>query len=167
MAEKNFVRFKDNRDMGAPHIAEVRYLEEYVDFTVAANQLAGATDNLNIFELPKGTVVVAAGVEQVVAGSAGNTVKARVGTVDYSGTLASDAAVGTYAASATIAASGDPEALVSPAGHVLTAAANLNLLSASGVRATGVVRVWCVITETKSQFGKPGLAVRDAISGTS
>ena len=165
MAEKSFARYKSGVDLAVPHIADVRYIEEYVDFTVAANQLAGATDNLNIFELPKGTVVLAAGVEQVVAGSSGNTVKARVGTVDYSGTLASDAAVGTYAASATIAASGDAEALVNPAGRVLTAAADLNLLSASGVRATGVVRVWCVITETKSRFGRPSLAQRDATLG--
>lgn len=165
MAEKDFVRYKDGRALGAPKIAEMRYLEEYVDFTVAGNQLAGATDNLNIWELPKGTVVLSAGIEQVTAGSAGNTLTARVGTVAYSGTLASDAAVGTQTASATVAASGDAEALTIPAGRVLTAAADFNLLSASGVRATGVVRVWAVVIESKGHFGRPGLAIRDAIAG--
>ena len=82
MAEKDFICYKEDRALAAPPHAELRMLEEYVDFTKAENQLAGATDSLNIWELPKGTVVLAAGVEQVVAGSAGNTVKARVGAVE-------------------------------------------------------------------------------------
>lgn len=166
MAEKDFVRYKEDRPLGAPYLAEMRYLEEYVDFTVADNQLAGATDSLNIWELPKGTVVVAAGIEQTVAGSAGNTLQARVGTVAYSGTLASDATAGTQTASATVAASGDAEALVIPTGRVLTADTDFNLLSASGVRATGVARVWAVVIETKKPFPRPSLAVRDTSTAT-
>jgi hypothetical protein len=166
MAEKDFIRYKEDRQLGAPYLAEMKYLEEYVDFTVAGNQTAGASDSLNIWELPKGTVVVAAGIEQIVAGSAGNTYKARVGTVDYSGTLASDAAVGTQTASATIAASGDVQALVLTAGAVLTADTDFNILSASGVRATGVARVWVVVIETKKPTGRPILAIRDTSTGT-
>lgn len=166
MAEKDFVRYKEDRQLGAPYLAEMKYLEEYVDFTVATNQVAGASDSLNIWELPKGTVVVAAGIEQIVAGSAGNTLTARVGTVAHSGTLASDAAVGTYAATGTVAASGDAEALVIPAGRVLTADTDFNLLSGSAVRSTGVVRVWAVVIETKKPFARPALAIRDVSTGT-
>jgi hypothetical protein len=165
MAETDFVRYKDARPLGVPHLAEMRYLEEYVDFTVAANQVAGSTDSLNIWELPKGTVILAAGIEQVTAGDAGNTLTARVSTVAYSGTLASDAAVGTQTAAATVDADAGGTTLVIPPGRVLTAAADFNLLSGSAVRSTGVVRVWCVVIETKGHTGRPALAIRDAIAG--
>jgi hypothetical protein len=149
MAELDFVRYKSGRALGVPPIAEMRMLEEYVDFTLAANQTAGVSDSLNIFELPKGTVVFAGGIEQVVAGTAGQTYLARVGTTALSGTLASDAAVGTLTANAAVDA------------QTLTSAADFNILSATAVRATGVVRVWCMVLEAKKPTGRPGLAVRD------
>lgn len=165
MAEIDFVRYKSGTPLGVPHLAEMRYLEEYVDFTDADNQVAGATDSINIWELPKNTVVLAAGIEQVTAGDAGNTLTARVGTTAYSGTLASDAAVGTQTAAADYALDGNAGTLTLAPGAVLTSAADFNLLSGSGVRSTGVVRVWAVVVETKGHAGRPGLAIRDAIAG--
>lgn len=156
MAEKPALGYRSGGALASGHIAKPRTLDIYVDFTKTENQLAGATDNLNLFQLPKGTVVIAAGLEQVVAGSSGNTLAARVGTVAYSATLASDAAVGVMTAHVDVSG-----------GHPgqLAAAADFNLISASGVRATGVVRAWVVVQEGDRPMGRPKLAARDASTG--
>lgn len=158
MAELDFVGYRENGGLATGYIAKPRTLEVYVDFTDSGNQTAGATDSINLFELPKGTVVLAAGIEQITAGSAGNTLAARVGTVSYSGTLASDAAVGTITAHADVSG-----------GHPgqLTADTDFNLISASGVRATGVVRAWVVVQEANRTTGRPKAAARDTSTGLS
>lgn len=158
MAEIDFSGYRSGGGLSTGYIAKPRTLEVYVDFTETANQTAGATDSINLFELPKGTVVLSAGLEQITAGSSGNTLVARVGTVTYSGTLASDATAGTITAHADVSG-----------GHPgqLAAAADFNLLSASAVRADGVVRAWVVVQEANRATGKPKAAARDTSTGLS
>lgn len=156
MATKDYVHYNDSNVLAKATVPAARMAEVYVDFTESGNQLAAATDSLQLFQLPKGTIVLAAGMEQVVAGSAGNTLTARVGSVAYSGTLASDAAVGTVPAQADV--SGGAPAVV-------TSDADFNLLSAAGIRATGVVRAWIVFLEVKKPFARPKLAPRDYTTG--
>ena len=165
MPEKDFIHYKETGKLAANYLPHTRTIDFYVDFTKTANQLAAASDSLNLGELPAGTVVVAAGVEQLVAGSAGNTVVARVGTTTLSTTLASDAAVGVSTATAVQALSGNAES-VAQLPMTITADSDVNLLSASGIRATGLVRVFVVIQEGgKRHFGYPRLAARNQITG--
>jgi hypothetical protein len=156
MATKDYVHYKDNAAFAGSWINKVRVLDFYVDFTDEDNQVAAAADSLQLFEIPAGYTIIAAGQEQMVAGSAGSTTTVRVGTVAYTGTLASDAAVGTNAAHADVSG-----------GHpgVLAAAADFNLLVGTDVRATGAVRAWVVLTETKRPGGHATLAARDQSTG--
>lgn len=152
MASKNYDRYVSNQliaDGSSP--AELRRVEVFVDFTKAANQLAAATDNLNLFTIPSESLILGGDIEQLVVGSSGNTLTVRVNTTAVSGALASDAVVGTNAGIA--AASGLPISVSS--------AVDVNLLSASGVRATGMVRVWVYYLEGKGPVAMPGLAQRD------
>lgn len=165
MAEKDFIHYKETGKLAANYLPHTRTIDFYVDFTKTENQLAAASDSLNLGELPAGTVVVAAGVEQLVAGSAGNTVVARVGATTLSTTLASDAAVGTSTGTSTLALSGNSES-VAQIPLTLTADTDVNLLSASTVRATGLVRVFVVVQEGAGRhFGYPKLAARNQITG--
>lgn len=165
MAEKDFIYYKETGKLAANYLPHTRTIDFYVDFTKTANQLAAASDSLNLGELPAGTVVVAAGVEQVVAGSAGNTLVARVGTTTLSTTLASDATAGTSTGTATLALSGNSES-VAQIPFTITADSDINLLSASTVRATGMVRVFVVVQEGANRhFGYPKLAARNQITG--
>lgn len=157
MAEKDFTGYKEDQPLAAAYIPRTRTLRAVVDFTLAGNQLAGATDNLNLFELPKGTVVMAGGIEQIEAGASGNTLQARVGTVALSATLASDAAVGTVTAANEAANDVRP--------IVLTADTDFNLLGGSAVRATGKVRAWVIVQESQYPFPIPRLAPRDTSTG--
>ena len=139
---------------GAPlaEFAGARVLEQVVDFTESGNQVASAADSLQLFELPKGTVVLAAGIEQLVAGSAGSTATARVGTTALSGTLASDAAVGTHTANAAVDT------------QVIAAAADFNLLIGTAVRSTGKVRAWVKVAQGTMPQGVATIAARDALA---
>lgn len=162
MAELNFRGYRSGINLAGPKITEVRFLEVYVDFTDTANQVAGATDSINLFQIPAKSVVLAAGVEQVVAGTAGNTLQARVGTTALSTTVASDAAAGTMTTIVTTAITGEGQTLTYPLPQVVGATAvDFNLLSASGIRATGVVRAWVVVTEVAKHVGAPSIAKRD------
>lgn len=118
---------------------EVRVIEKIVDFTNEA--AVGATDDLALFTLPKGAVVLAAGIEQLEAGvDATNTFVARVGTVTYSATLTANAAAGTVTAQATSTAN---------LNAILTADTDVNILSATAARTTGKVRVFAVVVESR------------------
>lgn len=156
MATKDFSGYNSTKLLAVGWVNKPRTLEVYVDFTKAANQVAAASDSLQLFRIPKGTVILQAGQEQIVAGSSGSTTTARVGTVAYTGTLASDAAANTEAAHADVSG-----------GHpvTLTADAEFNLLVGTDVRATGVVRAWVVVQEADRPTGRPGLAPRDTSTG--
>lgn len=140
------------KDIGAV----ARYTEVYIDLTSDVT-MTTATDTVDLFQLPKSAIVLAGGLEQITAGDAGNTLVLRVGTVTLSAALASDDAAGTVTATADVSG-----------GHplILTAASDVNLLSASGVRTTGKIRAFIAWVEGKRVTGEPGLAIRDAIAGT-
>lgn len=154
MAELNGLNYQSGGGLSVGLGGTARVVERYVDFTNPANQLAAATDSLNLFGLPKGSAVLGAGMEQIVAGASGNTLAVRVGTVALSGTLASDAAVGTTTANADVSG-GAPVALA--------ADGNINLISASGVRSTGKVRVWVSFQEAFRKE-EPKLMTRDQLA---
>jgi hypothetical protein len=159
MAELDYTGYREDRRLAAAYIPRTRTLSFVVDFTLAGNQVAGVTDSLNLAELPKGTVVMAGGIEQITAGTATNTYTARIGTVALSGTLAGDAAAGTQTAAAADATDLRP--------IVLTADTDFNLLSATAVRIAGVARAWVVVQEANHPFGIPKLAPRDTSTNLS
>ena len=156
MATKNFSGYNNSGLLAQGWLNKPRTLEFYVDFTQAANQVAAAADSLQIFSIPKGTVVEQAGVEQIVAGSAGSTSTVRVGTVAFTGTLASDAAVGTVAANADVSG-GHP--------YTVTADTDLNLLIGTAAQTTGLVRVWVIVQESARPVPRARLAARDTSTG--
>lgn len=156
MATYNLPSYSTGLGMLAkPYLSEVRYAEVYIDLTKDVT-MTTSTDVVNLFQLPASALVLAGGLEQVVAGSSGNTLVMRVGTTTLSGTLASDATVGTITAQADVSG-GAPV--------IVTTASEVNLLSAAGVRTTGQIRAFIWFCEGKRVTGKPGLAVRDVIAG--
>ena len=142
--------------LAKPYLSEVRYAEVYVNLEKDVT-MTTATDTVDWFQLPASSVVLAGGIEQIVAGASGNTLVLRVGTTTLSGTLASDAAVGTVTAQADVSG-GAPV--------IVTTASDVNILSASAARVTGQIRLFIWFCEGKRVTGKPGLAVRDVIAGT-
>jgi hypothetical protein len=138
-----------------PYLSEVRYAEIYIDLTSDVT-MTTATDTVDWFQLPASAVVLAGGLEQITAGTAGNTLVLRVGTTTLSGTLASDATAGTITANADVTG-GAPV--------ILTAASDVNLLSAAAARVTGKIRAFIWFCEGKRTTGEPGLAIRDIIAG--
>lgn len=148
MATIQFPR-KGTGALGAAPIAGARVIDVTVD--MANDVTVGTTDDLVVADLPGGTVVIAAGIEQIEAGSAGNTLAPRVGTQAVGGTLASNAAVGTIT---TLTSNELPRA-------VPAAGATLNVLSASGSRTTGKIRVWAVVLEGTKDPATATAVVRD------
>ena len=147
MATLQFPR-KGKIALGAGGGAKVRVIDVIVN--LAADVTMGtATDDIVVADLPKGSVVVAAGIEQVSVGTGTGTLVARVGTTTLSATLASTAAAGTV----TAAASAVPQ--------ILTADATLNVLGATAVRTDGKIRVFAVVVEGLDP-ATPAVAARDA-----
>jgi uncharacterized protein YqfA (UPF0365 family) len=133
MATLQFPR-KGVARLSASPIAEVRVLD--VELNLATDVVMGtATDDIVLADIPAGTIVLAGGLEQVVAGTGTGTLVARVGTTTVSATLASTAAAHTVTAGAAI----------NPV--IATAATTLNLLGATAVRTDGVVRAFWVVVE--------------------
>jgi hypothetical protein len=158
MAELDFSGYRSGAALAAGNVAKPRRLDFIVDFSDTDNQLAAATDSLNLCELPAGTVVMAGGIEQITdSDETTNTLTARVSTLALSGTLAGNAAAGVKTANATDAADQLPE--------TLTAAADFNLLSATAIRLTGIVRAWIIVSEGNTPYGIPKLAARDQTTG--
>lgn len=130
---------------------DVRFLERYVDLAPGGDvTMTTATDTVDWFQLPAGSVVLAGTIEQITAGAAGNTLTLRVGTTAISAALASDAVAGTIVAGAN-------------AGTVVTAASDVNILSGTAARVTGKIRLAIWFCEGKRPFGEPGLARRTFI----
>ena len=151
MAELDFAGYKSNGLMAAGE-APVRRITVTVDFSKAANQTAGATDSINLFELPVGSTILAGTITQNTVGTASNTLTLRSGSTAISAALAGDAAVGTMVATTT----GVP--------LVVTTAADLNLLSAAAIRVAGIATVSVIYVEGKEEVF-PKLAARDASTG--
>jgi hypothetical protein len=145
MAELDFSGYRSGAALAAGNVAKPRRLDFIVDFSDTDNQLAG-------------TVVMAGGIEQITdSDETTNTLTARVSTLALSGTLAGNAAAGVKTANATDAADQLPE--------TLTAAADFNLLSATAIRLTGIVRAWIIVSEGNTPYGIPKLAARDQTTG--
>ncbi len=135
------------------NVPNLRVIETIVDF--ATDVAVGATDDITLFTLPKGTLVLAMMLEQVEAGvDATNTLQGRVGSTALTATLTANAAVGTVTAQLTSTAN---------LNVVTTADTTVNLLSATAARTTGKVRVAVAVLEmTVPQI--PSLADRDALA---
>lgn len=136
--------------LAAAPIAAMRVIDVVVDLSKDV-VMGTATDDIVVADLPVGTVVVAAGIEQVTAGSEGTgTLVARIGTTAMSATLAHNAAAGTVTATSAATAQ------IVPAGG-----ATLNILGATATRLTGKVRVFAVVVEGTFKGWLPQLASRD------
>ena len=136
MATVNSVRKQTAKIVGTRAVACARRIDFVVDFT---KETLGATDDLALFTLPKGTMVMAIGIEQLEPGvDATNTLVARLGTTAYSAALTANAAAGTFVAQATSTAN---------LNTILTQDTDVNLLSAVAARTTGKVRVFAFILE--------------------
>ena len=128
--------------LAAGYVAGARLVDFLVDFDNVESDLI-ATNDLALITFPIGTVVLAAGIEQLKVETVGttNTLVARVGTTTMSATLTANAAVGTLTAQAAVDT------------RILAAAADLNILAATATRSTGKVRVFAVVVEaTKPQM---------------
>lgn len=119
--------------LASGYLANLRVIDKIIDFDAEASLAAG--DDLAVATLPKGTVVVVAGLEQITGDATSSTLVARVGTVTYSATLAGNAAAGTVTAAAAV----DTD--------ILTADTDVNVLAATAARTGGKVRVFVVVAE--------------------
>lgn len=150
MAALKTLKYNDTGHLETGNLARVRMIDFVVDLSKDVT-MTTATDTAAVAMLPKGTIVLAAGIEQVVAGSAGNTLVAQVGSTTMSGTLASDAVAGTYTAHADVSG-GAP--------MILTADQDLRVLSATAARVTGIIRIFAHIIEGSAP-SYPKVAARD------
>lgn len=147
MATLEFPRKGSGNLAGAP-VAGARIIDVTVDLSKDVT-MGTATDVINVFALPAGTVVLAATIEQISAGTGSGTLVARVGSTTVSATLASTAAVGTVAAAAAVDT------------IITTAETELNLLGATAVRTDGKVRVVAVVAELTKSPATAVIAQRD------
>lgn len=149
MATLQFPR-KGTGGLAAPMISEARVIDVTVDLANDVT-MGTATDDIVVADLPGGTVVIAAGIEQLVVGTGNGTLVTRVGTTSVSGTLASTVAAGTI----TTATAANVPAVVPLAG------ATLNVLGATAVRTNGKIRVWAVVVEGTKSPATASAVVRD------
>ena len=149
MATIQFPR-KGTGALAAAPIAGARVIEVVVDLANDVT-MANATDDIVVADLPGGTVVLAAGIEQIEAGTGSGTLAARAGTTALSGTLVATAAAGTV----TTATAANSPSVVPLAG------ATLNVLGATAVRTTGKIRVFAVVVEGTNSPAAPVAAARD------
>lgn len=140
---------KGTSALSAAPVAGARMIDVVVNLATDVT-MGTATDVINVATLAKGTIVLAAGVEQIVAGTGTGTLVARVGTTSTSAVLTSTDAAGTVPAGAAI----NP--------IILGADTQLNLLGATAVRTDGIVRVFAVVVEGTRSPARATSAARDA-----
>lgn len=139
--------------LAAAPIAGARVIDVVVDLATDVT-MGNATDDIVVADLPAGTVVIAAGIEQLVAGTeATGTLAARVGTTAVSGTLDHDDVAGTV----TTATAANVPAVVPAAG------ATLNVLGATTARVTGKIRVFAIVVEGTLKPAFAEAAARDVL----
>lgn len=153
MATLTYPRYKANGHLDAGYKGLVRVLDFVVDMSKDVT-MGTATDVINLAKIPNGAVVMAASVQQVVAGTGTGTLVARVGTTALSSTLVATAPEGTIAGALPAAL----PAVVAVGGE------DLNLLGATAARTTGVIRVIVVLVEGDREPRAPGLAARDQLA---
>lgn len=140
---------KGTGGLAAAPIAATRVINEVVDMSTDVT-MGTATDEIVLVDLPAGTVVVAAGIEQLVAGTGTGTLAARVGTTSMSTTLLATADAGETTTAAAV------DTVVVP-----TAGATLNVVGAVAARTTGKIRVWAIVVESQKPGRYGQLAARD------
>lgn len=141
--------FKGAAALSGGKIPKVRIID--VNVRMATDVTMGtATDDIVVADLPAGTIVLGAGIEQTAVGTGTGTLVARVGSTTLSATLASTAAVGTMTASASATLP-----------IVLNAASTLNVLGATAVRTDGQIRVWAIVALANPSPAIQAVAARD------
>lgn len=123
----------------------------YVDF--ADLTWTGATDVIRFGTLPKGSIIHAAIVEQLVAGTGSGTLTLSINSIDTSAALASTDAAGTIEAVADVSG-GAP--------FVLTADGEVALTSATATRTDGSMRV--IVYYSQLPPARPDEVSRDALA---
>lgn len=142
---------KGTGKLGAAPIAAARVIDVTVDMANDVT-MGTATDDVVVADLPAGTVVVAAGIEQIEAGTeATGTLTARVGSTAVGTALDHDDPAGTVTD-----LDQDEVPLVVPA-----AGATLNVLGATTARVTGKIRVFAVVLEGTKNPATATAVVRD------
>ena len=150
MANLPIPRRKTHGHLGAGYSAQVRVIDTVIN--LASDVTMGtATDVIQIATLKGGSVIVAASVQQVTAGTGTGTLALRSGTTALTGTLTSTDAVDTFVSSTAAAL----PRIVPVAGE------ELNLLGATAVRTDGKIRVVAVIVEGYRTPVESGIAPRD------
>jgi len=152
MATLSWSKRKTNGRLDAGYRAAVRVLDFVVDLSADVT-MGTATDTINLATLPAGAIIVAAGIEQVTAGTGTGTLVLRSDTTAITGTLASTATAGAWAANLPA---------VCPA--TVATAVELNLLGATAVRTDGKIRVVVAIVEGSRSPSVPSSAARDALA---
>ena len=159
MATIQFPR-KGEGGLGAAPVASARVIDVVVD--MANDVEVGATDDLVVVDLPKGTVVLAVGLEQVEAGEeATGTLTGRLGTTAVTEDLDHDDDTGTVVGMLTGTDSDDGSGQDQVLPVVLDDDETLNVLSATAARETGKVRVFAVVLEGTKIPPYARAAVRD------
>lgn len=147
--------YNDTGSFEAAQIVSARRADFVIDF---ANLPYEASDDIKIARLPGGMVILAATIQNVVAGNGTGELTLRSGSTAITGALVNNATAGTVAAN--LAAS--TPRIVPASGE------DLNILADSGaVRTSGVVRVVLIVAEGDRYPRQPVAAIRDAIAGTS
>lgn len=149
MATLQFPR-KGAGGLAAAPIAGARVIDVTIDLANDVT-MGTATDDIVVADLPAGTVVLAAGIEQITAGTGTGTLAPRVGATAVGGTLTATDAAGTLT---TVTQANVPR--IVPA-----AGATLNVLGATAVRTTGKIRVFAVLLEGTKSPATATAAVRD------
>lgn len=149
MATIQFPR-KGTGALGAAPIAGARVIDVTVDLANDVT-MTGSTDDIVVADLPAGTVVIAAGIEQIEEGTGSGTLAPRIGSTSVGGTLDADAAVGTL----TTATQANVPRIVPAAG------ATLNVVGATATRTDGKIRVFAVVLEGTKNPNTATAVVRD------
>lgn len=152
MASLNSAKRNTTGEIDAGNKAYARVLDFVVDFGTDFTMVS-ATDDISFATLPAGTIVLAATVQQLTAGTGTGTTVVRIGTTTVTGTLASTAAAGTVAATLPAAIP-----LVVPAGGL-----DVQLLSATAVRNDGSARILITVVEGDREPRRPTTVARDVI----
>lgn len=151
MATINSAKRNTTQLLDAGYKSFPRVLDFVLDMTKDVT-MGSATDVINLGLLPNGATILAASVQQVTAGTGTGTLVVRAGSTALSGTLASNAPVGTLADALPAVVP-----VILPVGPT-----ELNLQGAGSARTTGMIRVICLLVEGDRNPRAGGIAVRDS-----
>ncbi len=151
MADLPHPRRKTHGMVDAGYNATPRTLNFEVNLATDVT-MGTSTDVIQLGILPEGSVIQAAFIEQVVAGTGTGTLQVRSGTTALSSALTATDVAGTR----TTATAANLPRVVPASGE------ELNLLGATAVRTTGIIRVVVVYVEGQRYPNRLRSAPRDA-----